>query len=118
MTPTRMVAAAPHDGIAPDGLILCVDQFEEVFTACPDEAERRAFIQGLCAAPVSDGTPRIQVILGLRADFYGRCLDYPELAPMVAAGQTPVRPMTREELRYTACAAVYLTVTAIAPALG
>jgi hypothetical protein len=58
------------------------------------------------------------VILGLRVDFYGRCLDYPELAPMVTAGQTPVRPMTREELGYTACAAVFRIVTPIAPALG
>jgi WD40 repeat protein len=91
----RRLAAGP----APQGLILCVDQFEEVFTACSDEAERGAFIQALCTAPARGSTPRVQVILGLRADFYDRCLDYPELAPMVEAGQVPVRPMSREELK-------------------
>jgi hypothetical protein len=34
----------------PRGLVLCVDQFEEVFTECLDESERRAFIRALCAA--------------------------------------------------------------------
>lgn len=95
----RIIAAGPRGDHAPGGLILCVDQFEEVFTACTDEAERRAFIQALCPAPAGGGTPGIRVILGLRADFYNRCLDYPELAPMVRAGQVPVRPMSREELR-------------------
>lgn len=88
--------------------IVCVDQFEEVFTTCSDEAERSAFISALCAAAAGDGngpgeggegTPRVRVILGLRADFYGRCLDYPELAAMMAAsGQIPVRPMGHREL--------------------
>jgi WD40 repeat protein len=92
------IVAAPRAGRTPDGLVLCVDQFEEVFTACVDEAERHAFIQALCAAAANGAAARIQVILGLRADFYGRCLDYPELAPMVTAGQIPVRPMSRDEL--------------------
>lgn len=95
----RIVTGARRDGHSPDGLVVCVDQFEEVFTACVDEAERRDFIQALCAASASSGTPRIQVILGLRGDFYNRCLEYPELAPMVRAGQVPVRPMSRPELR-------------------
>lgn len=94
----RIIAGEPRGDDVPGGLILCVDQFEEIFTACTDEAERQTFIQALCAAPAGGGTPRIQVILGLRADFYNRCLDYPELAPMVRAGQVPVRPMNREEL--------------------
>lgn len=99
MTTLAERLAAPRDDLAPDGLIICVDQFEEVFTTCTDEAERRAFIQALCARPADDGAPRAQVILALRADFYGRCLDYAELAPMVRAGQVPVRPMNRGELR-------------------
>jgi WD40 repeat protein len=95
----QIVAAVARDARAPAGLILCVDQFEEVFTACTGEAERRAFIRALCVTSADGGPQPIRVILGLRADFYGRCLDYPELAPMVAAGQIPVRPMTRDELR-------------------
>ncbi|MFF7633315.1 caspase family protein [Kitasatospora sp. NPDC008050] len=41
-------------------LLLVVDQFEELFTACQDEAERHAFITALCAAaanPAPDPDP-------------------------------------------------------------
>jgi WD40 repeat protein len=95
----RTVATAPRDSRAPDGLIVCVDQFEEVFTACTDETERRAFVQTLRAATAGDGTPRVQLILGLRADFYSHCLEHPELAAVLDTGQVLVHPMSREELR-------------------
>ena len=38
-------------------LVVAVDQFEETFIACPDEDERRAFIDALVAAPRA-GEPR------------------------------------------------------------
>lgn len=95
----RIAGAASRHGHAPSGLIVCIDQFEELFTACADEAERLAFIRALCAASAGAGTPPVQVILGLRADFYGRCLDYPELAAVVTARQVPLRPMSQDELR-------------------
>jgi hypothetical protein len=82
-------------------LVLVVDQFEEVFTACADEGERRAFVEAICAAgrvPDRTTTPPLLTVLGVRADFYGHCLDYPELAAAVAAGQVPVRPMTGTDL--------------------
>ncbi|MEV6236107.1 hypothetical protein [Lentzea sp. NPDC051838] len=70
-----------------DGLVV-VDQFEEIFTLCPDEAERAEYISALL-------TTRRRVVLGLRADFYQHCLAHPELL----AVQVPVGPMTAEELR-------------------
>lgn len=90
----------------PARLALLVDQFEEVFTLCPDEAERRAFIRALCALSTPDpagdaesGDMASVVVLGMRADFTGRCLDHPELAAVFAAGLFVLRPMTVRELR-------------------
>ena len=60
-----------------------IDQFEQLFTVCPDERQRRAFITALhAAATVRSGPqqPPALVVLGLRADFEARCADYPELA--------------------------------------
>jgi WD40 repeat protein len=75
-----------------------VDQFEEVFTLCRDEAERRAFFANLLyAASFPDG--RSKVLLTLRADFYHRCAAYPELAQQLAAEQYLVSPLDRDGLR-------------------
>ena len=53
-------------------VVVLVDQFEEVFTLCHDEAERQAFIDNLLNAS-TDFTGGAIVILTLRADFYGKC---------------------------------------------
>jgi hypothetical protein len=39
------------------------------------------------------------VVLGIRADFYGRCAGYPEFAAQMSANNVLVGPMRREELR-------------------
>jgi WD40 repeat protein/DNA-binding SARP family transcriptional activator len=88
------VEAAPSDG----RLVIAVDQFEELFTACRDEAERTAFADALVAA-LRDPRRRALVLIALRADFYGRCAGYPELWRMLGANQVPVGPMRRDELR-------------------
>jgi WD40 repeat protein/transcriptional regulator with XRE-family HTH domain len=80
---------------AGSGRVLVVDQFEEVFTACPDDRERAAFIQALCYAAWSGAL----VVLGLRADFYPHALRYPELVPALQHRQVVVGPMTEAELR-------------------
>ena len=96
-------------------LVLIVDQFEEVFTQCPDEQERRAFIAALCAAagaaaaPAPDGggtsgevlrsgDAPAMVVLGIRADFYARTADYPGLVPYLEKCQV-VGPMDQAGLR-------------------
>ena len=78
--------------------ILVVDQFEEAFTACADEAERARFLDALvdCAR---DHRRRTVVVLALRADFYGHCAGYPELSRMLDANTVLVGPMRAEELR-------------------
>ena len=90
----QAVAAAPAEG----RLVIAVDQFEELFTACRDDAERTAFADALVAA-VRDPRRRALVLIALRADFYGRCAAYPELWRMLGANHVPVGPMRRDELR-------------------
>ncbi|MFD0663408.1 caspase, EACC1-associated type [Thermocatellispora tengchongensis] len=86
-------------GRAPGRPLLVVDQFEEVFTACAEEERRRAFIRALdaaCGDPVAEA-PAI-VVIGVRADFLGHCMAYPEL---VRSLEHPVAvgPMSDAELR-------------------
>ncbi|MBE7554799.1 MAG: hypothetical protein HS126_27420 [Anaerolineales bacterium] len=80
-------------------LLLVVDQFEELFTLCRDEAERRAFVDNLLAAvaPETDG-PTL-VVITLRADFYAHCAQYETLREALARRQEYIGPMSREELR-------------------
>ncbi len=87
-----------RDAPADRRLVLLVDQFEEVFTLCPNEAERQAIINNLLhAATAAEG--RTVVVLTLRADFYGRCATYPDLAAAISDRQSLVGPMIHEELR-------------------
>ncbi len=85
----------------PDGrehALLVVDQFEEVFTVCRDEGERTAFLDALVGL-TEDRDRRVQVVLAMRADFYGRCAAHDGLARLVGANQVLVGPMSRDELR-------------------
>ena len=83
-------------------LLLVIDQFEQLFTVCPDERQRRAFITALhAAATVRSGPqqpPPALVVLGLRADFEARCADYPELAGPVQ-DRYLLTAMTARQLR-------------------
>jgi WD40 repeat protein/class 3 adenylate cyclase len=79
-------------------LILLVDQFEEVFTACADEGERIAFIDALTSAGTSSDRT-VTVIVAIRADYYGRCAAYPDLAELLGANQVLVGPMQPDEIR-------------------
>ncbi len=85
-------------GITPGGsdprLLIVVDQLEEIFTACRDEAEQQRFITAICAL----SGPAV-VVAALRADFYDRALRYPELARALQERQVVVVPMTRQEVR-------------------
>ncbi|HKN51093.1 MAG TPA: helix-turn-helix transcriptional regulator, partial [Amycolatopsis sp.] len=77
-------------------IVLVVDQFEELFTLCGSEADRAAFISALTGIAA---TGRALVVLALRADFYDRCLRYPELLAAFRTNQLTVGPMTEPQLR-------------------
>jgi len=78
-------------------LVLVADQFEELFTLCDDEAERKAFLDNLLYAATIPGG-RVVVVVGMRADFYHRCAAYPDLRSLVSSEQYLVGPLTREGL--------------------
>ena len=77
-------------------LLLIVDQFEELFTQCHDEAGRRAFIDNLLAAARANG--RATVLIGLRADFMGRLTEVEELRALVEQNFALLGPMQQEDL--------------------
>ncbi|MCA1697768.1 MAG: WD40 repeat domain-containing protein, partial [Actinobacteria bacterium] len=93
--PSRLERATRR---ASGGLVIAVDQFEELFTLCRDEAERRCFVDALMATWRDLASP-VVVIVALRADFYGRVAAFPELAAAVVAHQTLIGPMSRTDLR-------------------
>lgn len=99
-----LARGTPADNWAPSGrqrLILVIDQFEQIFTHCPDEQERRAFITALHSA-IFDATafsgPTALVVLGVRADFEARCAEYPELTEAIH-GRYLLTAMTTRQLR-------------------
>jgi len=74
-------------------LVLVVDQFEELFTLCHDEAERRSFVEALLHVRRAPESP-VLVVVAVRADFYGRVAAFPALASTVRDTQALVGPMT------------------------
>src|SRR5262249_38529737 len=92
-------AGRPGSGAGAEGSkggrpALIVDQFEAVFTRCPDEAQRREFITRLCEL-----ARNALVVLALRADFYDHALRYPGLASALQSRQVLLGPMTAEQVR-------------------
>ncbi len=79
-------------------LVLLIDQFEEAFVACRDQAEREAFFDALVEG-AGDPDERLVVVLAIRGDFYARCAEHAELSTLVSANQVLVGPMRRDELR-------------------
>ena len=61
------------------GLILLVDQFEELCSLCGDQEERAALIGNLLAA-AREPRGRVSIILTLRSDFLGDINRHPELS--------------------------------------
>jgi WD40 repeat protein len=78
--------------------LICVDQFEELFTLCEDERERDAFIDNLI--DLSD-RPDVShcVILTMRSDFEAFVAREPALQERFAAGRVPLTPLSAAELR-------------------
>ncbi|MGH3833143.1 MAG: hypothetical protein ACRDRS_22370, partial [Pseudonocardiaceae bacterium] len=102
------LAANPHHveavlrGLLGEGsearVVVVVDQFEELFTLCSDDQQRRAFIDVL-ARLANPPQPVGLVVVGVRADFYAACADYPHLLTALQDNQLVVGPMSDTELR-------------------
>jgi tetratricopeptide (TPR) repeat protein len=95
----RQARIPPHDN-----LLVVVDQFEELFrfrrsrNIENSKDEAITFVKLLLEATQQDEFP-IYVVLTMRSDFIGDCMEYPGLPEAVNAGQYLVPRMTRDELR-------------------
>jgi len=78
--------------------LILVDQFEETFTLCHDEAKRILFIERLLHL-AQEPSGKTAFLIALRADFYSHCAQYPSLRQAVAAQQEYIGQMTAIELR-------------------
>jgi len=79
-------------------VVLVIDQAEELFTLTADDAERRQVIDLLVTAVTEPRGPLL-VVLTLRADFYDRPMNYPQLGRLMDAQSTSVLPMELGGLR-------------------
>ncbi len=78
--------------------VIIIDQFEEVFTLCTDERERRRFVEGVLAATRSSGPPH-RVVLTMRSDFESQLAVFPTEQDTFEAAQYRVPPFNAAELR-------------------
>jgi signal transduction histidine kinase/energy-coupling factor transporter ATP-binding protein EcfA2 len=78
--------------------LLVVDQFEEMFTVCANEAERRRFIE-LITQVVEMQNSRLAVVTTMRADFLEPCLHYPALHHLIQSQVVLMPPLTGIDLR-------------------
>src|SRR5579863_1828523 len=105
-----------------DNLVVVVDQFEELFRfrqGCQNENlrdEAVAFVKLLLEAAQQVELP-IYIVLTMRSDFIGDCMEYPGLPEAVNAGMYLVPRMTREELRSAISGPVAVGGGQIAPRL-
>lgn len=78
-------------------LFLMIDQFEEVFTACPDENIRMQFLREIQTTLNAPGS-RLWVAITLRADFYDRPLQYPEFGDLLRQRTEVILPLNNEAM--------------------
>lgn len=78
--------------------VIVVDQFEEVFTLCDQSDSPLSLINNLLyASTIASG--QTIVVITMRADFFGKCALYPELAARLSDRDVLVGPMDGDELR-------------------
>ncbi|MBM0743066.1 caspase family protein [Phormidium sp. CLA17] len=84
ITPTAQPLTVLRDLLnqPPKPFVLFIDQFEELFTLCEDEAEQRDFIR-LIGESVSRMDHLKRLIIAIRGDFLDRCAKIPESAALI-----------------------------------
>jgi WD40 repeat protein/DNA-binding winged helix-turn-helix (wHTH) protein len=82
-------------------VVLVVDQFEELFTLTSKPEIRDQYVDCLLAAACWDSAVPVHLVLALRADFYGCCLDHAGLSRCLETNLYNVPRMTPEQMRET-----------------
>jgi energy-coupling factor transporter ATP-binding protein EcfA2 len=78
-------------------VVLVIDQFEEAFTLCQDVKQRQQFFDCLLGA-LNSSNNKLCVVITMRADFFGNCAVYSQLAKQIQQDLVTITPMTTEEL--------------------
>jgi len=81
------------DAVKDDQRLVVVDQFEELFTLTSDESVRQEFVTRLL-----DLAKTHQVVITMRADFWGEVARYTALKDEMQNHQELVAPMSADEL--------------------
>ncbi|WP_017316096.1 nSTAND1 domain-containing NTPase [Mastigocladopsis repens] len=81
----------------PKSILLVADQFEELYTLCPDFEERESFLDCLLGG-VYDA-PCFKLVLTLRSDFYGYAQSYRAFNDALQDNCLNLGPMNQQELR-------------------
>lgn len=92
----RIVDLLPEIESSP--VCLAIDQFEELFSLCENEEDRRVFIESLFHA-ATHPSGRLSVVFTLRTDFLGETQFYSELNGLIAKHGNIVPMMNDQELR-------------------
>lgn len=80
-------------------VVIVVDQFEELYSECTDEAVRNGFVDALLYA-ATDRLVSVTVVLVLRSDCLVEVARYhPALSQAISASNSVIPAMTQEELR-------------------
>lgn len=106
-TSLREVLARIQVNYPQERVLLIADQFEELYTLCPDEAVRHQFLDSLIQSiwPASlEGaaqqavSPSLVLVLTMRADFAGQVFSQGSFMDILQENELKLGPMSREEL--------------------
>jgi hypothetical protein len=92
----RIAAVLPEADVWP--LVVVVDQLEELYSLCPDAAERHAFLGNLLHA-AADRSGQVEVLVTLRSDFLGATQADPALNQLIQAQGVFVAALSEQGLR-------------------
>ena len=122
-SPRGLVEAVRMAHLPPgDNVLVVVDQFEELFRFRRSRQiehsrdEAIGFVRLLLEAAKQNDVP-VYVVLTMRSDFIGDCMEYPGLAEAVNDGQYLVPRMGRDALRSAITGPVAVAGGTIAPRL-
>ena len=78
-------------------VLLIADQFEEIYTLCPQQEIRHQFLDCLLASLTKPSSPMV-LVTTMRADFLANALSYRPFADVLQNADLKIAAMNREEI--------------------
>jgi WD40 repeat protein len=97
----RASLMSPVNGTPPSRMLLVIDQFEEMFTLCQGthaDRDRHRFFNCLLNT-LEELNDLLSVVVVLRADFFGKCSLYTDLAEHIEQNIITVTPLTYDQIK-------------------